>query len=194
MVDRRFTILAVCTANICRSPMIEILLRTWLDPNRFEVASAGVRGWDRKPMDPDAAAQLERLGQSAGSFQSQAIRPRLVGSADLVLTATRTHRSDVLALNPQALRRSFTLVELAALTALVDGDTPAELVAQAAQRRSLAPAEADVRDPYRRGPDVHRETADQIAAAVATISARLNAFPAGGKDPANAQRAQSHPG
>lgn len=178
MGDQRFTILAVCTANICRSPMIEILLTASLDPDRFEVVSAGVRGWDRKPMDPDAAMELQRLGQSAESFRSQAIGPRLVGSADLILTATREHRSDLLSANPQALRRSFTLVEFAALTALVDGNTPAELVAQAAQRRSLAPAEVDIRDPYRRGPDVHRETADQIAAAVATISARLNALPA----------------
>lgn len=179
MVDQRFTILAVCTANICRSPMIEILLTAALDPERFEVASAGVRGWDRKPMDAEAARELERLGQSAEAFQSQAIGPHLVGSADLILTATREHRSDLLSLNPQALRRSFTLVEFAALTALVDGESPAELVAQAAQRRSLAPADIDIRDPYRRGPDVHRETADQIAGAVGTISARLNALPAG---------------
>ena len=177
MEAARFTVLAVCTANICRSPMIEMLLRASLAPDRFEVASAGVRGWDGKPMDASAAIELERLGHSAEGFRSQAIGSRLVDSADLILTATREHRSDVLALNPLALRRSFTLVEFAALTALVDGDTPAELVAQAAQRRSLAPADADVRDPYRRGPDVHRDTADQIAAAVATISTRLNAFP-----------------
>lgn len=172
--DQRFTILAVCTANVCRSPMIELLLRASLDADHFEVASAGVRGWDRKPMDADAAAELARLGHSADAFSSQPIGSRLIDSADLVLTATREHRSDVLAINPRALRRSFTLVEFAALTALVDGDTPAELVARAAQGRSLAPADVDIRDPYRRGPDIHRETADQIAAAVATISARLN--------------------
>ncbi len=174
--DQRFTILAVCTANICRSPMIELLLHASLDPDRFEVASGGVRGWDRKPMDAFAATELTRLGYSSEAFVSQPISSRLVDSADLVLTATREHRSAVLGLNPRALRRSFTLVEFAALTALVDGDAPAELVAEAATRRSLAPAEADIRDPYRRGSDVHRETADQIAAAVATISRRLNAL------------------
>lgn len=176
MNAQRFTILAVCTANICRSPMIELLLRASLDPERFEVASGGVRGWDRKPMDAFAATELTRLGHSSADFLSQPIDSRLVDSADLVLTATREHRSDVLALNPRALRRSFTLVEFAALTSLVDGESPAELVAQAAARRSLAPAEADIGDPYRRGPEIHRETADQIAAAVATISERLNAL------------------
>lgn len=176
MVDQRFAILAVCTANICRSPMIEILLRDGLDPARFEVASAGVRGWDRKPMDTMAALELSRLGHSADAFRSHPIDSYLVESADLILTATREHRSDVLALNPQALRRSFTLVEFAALTSLVDGDEPAELVRQAALRRSLAPAQVDIKDPYRRGPDVHRQTADHIAEAVTTITARLNAL------------------
>lgn len=170
--------LAVCTANICRSPLIEILLRARLDDTRFEVASAGVRGWDRKPMDSMAAHELARLGHSAESFRSHPIDSYLVASADLILTATREHRSEVLALNPQALRRSFTLVEFAALTALVDGDDPAALVAAAAQRRSLAPAMADVPDPYRRGPEVHRATADQIDAAVTTIADRLNALAA----------------
>lgn len=176
MSDQRFAILAVCTANICRSPMIEILLRARLDSERFEVASAGVRGWDRKPMDSMAAMELLRLGHSADTFRSHAIDSYLVDSADLILTATREHRSDVLAMNPQALRRSFTVVEFAALTELVDADDPIQLVAQAALRRSLAPSKADVKDPYRRGPEVHRQTADQIDAAVQTIADRLNAF------------------
>jgi len=174
--EQRFAILAVCTANICRSPMMEILLRARLDDTRFEVASAGVRGWDRKPMDSMAATELRRLGHSAETFRSHAIDSYLVDSADLILTATREHRSAVLAMNPQALRRSFTLIEFAALTELVAGDDPHSLVAQAAVRRSLAPAEADVNDPFRRGPDVHRHTADEIDAAVATIAARLNAL------------------
>ncbi|MRJ75178.1 low molecular weight phosphatase family protein [Aeromicrobium sp. SMF47] len=172
----RFGILAVCTANICRSPMMEMLLQAQLDDSRYEVASAGVQGWDRKPMDASAAAELERLGHSAEGFRSHPIGSYLVDSADLILTATRTHRSDVLGLSPQALRRSFTLVEFAALSGIVTADSPRELVAQAAQQRSLAPAEIDIGDPYRRGPEVHRAIADQIAEAVATISTRLNAL------------------
>lgn len=173
-MSRRFAILAVCTANICRSPLIETLLRAELDPVHFEVASAGTHGWDRKPMDSMAAMELARLGHSAETFRSHAIDSYLIDSADLIVTATRAHRSDVLSHHPQALRRSFTLVEFAALVGLVDADTPAELVAKAAQHRSLAPAKADIPDPYRRGPEVHRATADQIAEATATISTRLN--------------------
>lgn len=182
MSDGRFAILAVCTANICRSPLMEILLRARLDGTRFEVASAGVRGWDRKPMDSMAAMELQRLGQTADTFESRPISSHLVDSADLVLTATREHRSAVLALNPQALRRSFTLIEFAALTDLVEAADPRALVAEAAVRRSLAPADADVKDPYRRGPDVHRATADQIDAAVTVVADRLNALTAASRD------------
>ena len=173
---RRFAVLAVCTANICRSPVMEVLLRDRLDGDRFEVASAGVRGWDRQPIDPMAAAELQRLGHASATFRSRSIDSSLVESADLVLTATREHRSDVLAANPKALRRTFTLLEFATLSGLVDAGGPEALVSQAAQHRRLAPADVDVIDPYRRGPDVHRATADQIDAAVATIAQRLNAL------------------
>jgi protein-tyrosine phosphatase len=176
MSNHRFAILAVCTANICRSPMIEALLRAQLESAQFEVASAGVRGWDRQPMDAMAAMELLRLGHSAESFRSHAIDTYLVDSADLILTATQSHRSDVLSLNPRALRRTFTLREFAALCDLVQGDDPHTLVAEAARRRSQAPADIDIGDPYRRSPDIHRETADQIDAAVRTISDRLNAL------------------
>ena len=180
MSTHRFAILAVCTANICRSPMIEALLRAQLDSAKFEVASAGVRGWDRQPMDAMAAMELLRLGHSAESFRSHAIDSYLVDSADLILTATQSHRSDVLSLNPRALRRTFTVREFAALCELVQGDDPQTLVAEAARQRSQAPPDIDIGDPYRRSPDIHRATADQIDEAVRTISDRLNALVAVG--------------
>jgi protein-tyrosine phosphatase len=180
MSPQRFTILAVCTANICRSPMIEALLRARLDPDRFEVASAGVQGWDHEPMDAMAAMELLRLGHQNTSFRSHAIDSYLVDSADLIVTATRVHRSEVLAMNPRALRRTFTLVEFAALADLVEGDDPRALVAEAARQRSKGPKEVDIGDPYRRSPQIHRTTADQIDEAVRTISRRLNALVAVG--------------
>lgn len=175
-VPRRLAVLAVCTANICRSPLMEILLHAQLDPRHFEVGSAGVRGWDAKPMDSMAAAELERLGHDAERFRSRRIDSHLVDSADLILTATRAHRSDVLSLNPLALRRSFTLLEFAALAAKVDASDPQSVIGQAARQRGLASGDVDIADPYRRGAAKHRHSADQIAGAAAVISERLNAL------------------
>jgi len=181
VTEDRFRVLAVCTANICRSPMIEILLRANLSPERFEVGSAGVRGFDGAPMDGMSAMELLRLGQSADAFASRPISTYLVDSSDLILTATRAHRSSVLSLNPLALRRTFTLVEFAALAALVEAeeelpegrDGLRAMVAAAARQRTRAPSEVDIDDPYRRSPEVHRRTADQIAEAVQAVAGSL---------------------
>ena len=176
MSGQRFAILAVCTANICRSPIMEVLLRAQLDDEEFEVASAGTQGWDQQPMDGMAAMELMRLGHANTAFRSHAIDTYLVDSADLILTATRSHRSAVLEITPGALRRTFTLLEFAALCGIVGGDDPRGLVADASRQRSKAPADIDIGDPYRRSPDVHRRTADQIDEAVRTVSERLNAL------------------
>ena len=180
MMSQRFAILAVCTANICRSPIMEALLRARLDDEEFEVASAGTQGWDQQPMDGMAAMELMRLGYSSKTFRSHAIDTYLVDSADLIVTATRAHRSAVLEITPAALRRTFTLLEFAALCGIVEGDDPRALVADASRQRSKAPSDIDIGDPYRRSPEVHRHTADQIDAAVRTISDRLNALVAVG--------------
>lgn len=171
---RRFTILAVCTANICRSPTIEILLRDRLDSSRFEIASAGVRGLPAAPIDSMVVLELARLGHSVTSFRSRALDAHHVKEAQLVLTAAREHRAEVLALSPQALRKTFTLREFAALAADAEAESLEGLVADAAHRRSTAPFDIDVQDPYRREPDVHRRVADQIAAAVDVIAGRLS--------------------
>jgi protein-tyrosine phosphatase len=174
-VEPRFAVLAVCTANICRSPFIEMVLRERLDDRHFEVASAGVRGWSDKPMDAMAAMELMRIGLTPGTFRSHPIDDYFVRSAGLILTATTDHRSEILGSSPEALRRTFTLLEFAQLVETVDGDDPATLVAEAARHRSRATGDLDVADPYRRKPAVYRSTSEQMDVACATIADRLNA-------------------
>ena len=112
--------------------MVEILLRQRLDPEDFEVASAGVQGWREAPVDSMVVLELERLGARADGFASRALEAEMVDDADLILTATREHRSEVLSRHPNALRRTFTLREFAALVEDMIGVTsPAEMVAAA---------------------------------------------------------------
>jgi len=171
----QFRILAVCTANICRSPMVEILLRQRLDPAVFVVASAGVQGWRDAPVDSMVVLELERLGARADGFASRALESQLVTDADLILTATRDHRSVVLGRYPGALRRTFTLREFAELVEnMVDVSSPEEMVAAAYLRRSEAGNDLDLPDPFRRPPDVHRTVADQIVEAVRIVAERLS--------------------
>jgi protein-tyrosine phosphatase len=178
--DNTFRILAVCTANICRSPLMERLLRQALSApspagTTFEVDSAGVRGWMDAPIDRDAAQQLTRLQGDTHDFRSRELTEGMVERADLVLTATTQHRADVLRLVPRGLRRSFTLLEFAQLVGQPGlrpayGD-PAKLVAAAAANRGLARlGDYDLPDPFQQGSAVHAAVADQIAAAVARIA------------------------
>lgn len=174
---KRFTILTVCTANICRSPLMEILLRDRLDPKRFEIASAGVRGWEDAPIDSMVVLELARLGHEATRHHSRALDVHHVEQADLVLTAAREHRAAVLAMSPRALRKTFTLREFAALIAGSDATSLQDLVFEASRRRSTAPADLDVLDPYMREPEVHRQVADMIASTVDVVADRLADLP-----------------
>jgi protein-tyrosine phosphatase len=168
-----FSILAVCTANICRSPMIELLLRKRLDPERFDLRSAGVYGWNRAPVDSMVALELARFGVSAKGFASRALDDEAIDQADLILAATRDHRAHILGRSPDALRKTYTLLEFAALMDGPDAASPEELVETAFKRRSQAKDDIDLSDPYRQPPDVHRLVADQVRAAVDTIAVRL---------------------
>jgi len=178
----RYAILTVCTANICRSPLMEMLLRRRLDSDVFEVSSAGVQGWESQPMDADAAAQLRRLGSDPGEFRSRPFTARIVEGSDLILTATREHRAGVLSVCPSALRRTFTLREFDALVADTDAASLHDLTDQAVRRRSQAPAMVDIGDPFQQGELVHQQIAEQINGAVGRVAEALNMAAANSPD------------
>ncbi len=167
-------ILVICTGNICRSPLAERLLQQRLH-GRAVVASAGVRGLPSQPMDPSAAAQLQRLGGDPTGFLSHRLVDGDVATADLVITMTRAHRSAVLALEPRALRRTFTLRELAHLLEQ-DGARfdPSSTITRLASERSGAPLDDyDIADPIGGSEQLHAEVADQIAACVDVVAAAI---------------------
>lgn len=119
--EQPFRVLMVCTANRIRSVMAEYLLRAKLAdlavPCPIEVAGAGTLTLDGEPIMPLAAEELVRRGLDPAGFASRALTARIVEGADLVLTATRDHRARVLEEVPLALKRTFTLLEFAALVA-----------------------------------------------------------------------------
>ncbi|MEO7894763.1 MAG: hypothetical protein ABIR57_11185, partial [Aeromicrobium sp.] len=167
----RFRILTVCTANICRSPLMELLLRQQLDTSVYEVGSAGVRGFKNAPMDPDAAIQATRFGADPQYFKSRPLTSDMVKVSGLILTATREHRSSVLVAEPMALRRTFTLLEFAKLAMEYRAEPLSELIADASRHRSHATGEIEINDPYLQGELVHQQIAERILVAVRQITA-----------------------
>lgn len=166
-------VLAVCTANLCRSPMMELMLRD--SGGDLTVTSAGVEATDGRPMDPDTSEVLGDRGLADPDFRSRQLKPDHLAQADLVLTATLAHRSAVVTQRPAALRRTFTLLEFADLVGDMDAPDVTALIADAAARRSRSTGDRDLADPYLRGLEAHREAAAIVAAAVATITAALSA-------------------
>jgi len=170
-----FRILFVCVGNVCRSPLGERLLASMLPVGDFEVSSAGVGALAGAAMDVDAAVHLEAYGASADGFVARQLTPAMVEDSDLVLTATKAIRSRVLEDSPAALRRTFTVLEFAALLDVVanDGD-PARLVRTAADERSRATLQDyDIGDPFRRGSEAHAAAAGAMITAVERIAKAL---------------------
>ena len=172
---RPFRVLFVCIGNVCRSPVGERLLASRLPSDRFEVSSAGVGAMVGYAMSKYAAEELRIFGGDPTGFAARQLAPGMLEQSDLVLTATRELRSQVLAEVPGALRRTFTVLEFAALTEQAEGSTPAEVVKWAgAHRSSVGRVEQDIPDPYRRGPEAHALAAQTIDTAVQQIAKALD--------------------
>ena len=161
-----FRVLFVCTGNLCRSPMAELLFdhhvgKGWSGPGRWRSESAGTAAGDGQPMHPHAATALAELGIDGGSFRTRRLRTPMLHTADLVLTATRGHRSVVAQMYPRVLGRLLTVNQFGYLLTHArptgGGGTAAQagaaLLQAAKAARSIAPArtdEDDLEDPVNR--------------------------------------------
>jgi len=190
-----FRLLFVCTGNICRSPVAEIMARHLLigglggnEAGRFEVSSAGVSAVVGEMMHPDTRDELRPWnldGLVAGEFRARQLRSSMVRRADLVLGANLRHRSAVVEREPAGLRTTFSLREFAALADAVDGDMlppedpvkrAFELVEQARMKRGLVPLDPDdlvVPDPMGQRIEVHRRAVMLITDAVYRIVGKI---------------------
>lgn len=185
-----FTVLVVCTGNICRSPLAEQLLRARFAAAGVEarIVSAGTRALVGHDMTPEAAALSVEYGGGKHHHRAQQLTAGLIADAHLVVTATREHRSAVVSMYPKSTRYAFTLNQLARLTA----DAPVEpatthpatitsYVAAIAASRGMTPPPAhagddDIEDPYRQSAAVYARVAASIDAAVSTITTGISAF------------------
>jgi len=135
-------VLFVCTGNVCRSPVAELVTRRLLADKfgpeaaaRFVVSSAGTNAVLGEPMDPLSRAELADAGldgDEATDFRSRPVTAEAIEAADLILTADRNHRSTVVQLAPSALGKTFCLREFARLLSSLDlADLPDDPVARA---------------------------------------------------------------
>jgi len=120
------SILIVCSANICRSPVAEAILRQRLEAaghGDVTVSSAGTLGLDGAPAAKHSASILAERGLSLAGHRSSSLELPVLDNAALILTMESGHVS------------------------LITGARPA-LAGRVRRLASMAGEERDVVDPY----------------------------------------------
>ncbi len=168
-------VLFVCTANICRSPYMEMLARHLAEDGApIHFSSAGTHGFEGAPMDPEMAEKLLAKRIDPSGFASRPITRELIAGSDLVLTADSTHRTMLLEDNPAAFRKIFTLGQFVEAARRLPPEVHGRaLVESVGQRRGNADPALDVTDPYRRGPEAIAAAADHLDELLAAAVDRL---------------------
>lgn len=104
-------IITLCTGNICRSPMAEVLLAHALAVSGVRVSSAGIGALVDTPADPLAIALMRERGLDLSAHRGRQATSELLYTADLVLTAEDIHTRWVLDHNPALRGRVFRLTK-----------------------------------------------------------------------------------
>ena len=161
--ERPYRIMFVCTGNICRSPMAEVITRSMASStaladgtalgDHLQVRSAGTGPWhEGEPIHPLAHKTLVRAGYAEDSHVAHQVLSAELGRIELMVALDRRHQQTLRGL----------------------GADPSRLALLRAFDPS-AGAAADVPDPYYGDDAVFDECRDMIAAGCAGIVASLAA-------------------
>jgi protein-tyrosine phosphatase len=159
--DQPYRIAFVCTGNICRSPMAEVITRSLATSavladgttlaDHLQVRSAGTGPWhEGEPMHPLAQAPLARGGSPDHRHVAHQVQSAELGDIELMVALDRRHQQTLRSL----------------------GADPGRLVLLRAFDPA-AGAAADVPDPYYGDDAVFDDCRDMIAAGCAGLIASL---------------------
>lgn len=113
------TILFICTANICRSPVAEALFAAWLRTQalggNWRAESAGTWAEPGLPASTYSQEVLGALGFDISSHRSRRVDRPMIEAADLVLCMTHSHREALQAEFPDLAGRIQLLSAMAGL-------------------------------------------------------------------------------
>lgn len=103
------SLLVVCTANVCRSPMAEALFRWKLRDVR--VMSAGVNAMPGLRADSRAIESVRRFGIDLQPHRSQPLAYWMLEASALVLTMSERQRREIVRRYPTVMGRVYRLLD-----------------------------------------------------------------------------------
>jgi len=108
------SILFVCTANICRSPLAMVLFRekVGLDVDNWRVESAGTWAYDGSPAAEMVRQVLSERGLDISDHRSRMVTKELLSNFDLILTMEQGHMEALKAEFPDLANRVYMLSEV----------------------------------------------------------------------------------
>lgn len=176
-MTRPLSILTLCTGNICRSPVAEAVLSTALGGTGITVSSAGTHAAVGSAAAPEAMSYVQGALGTHLDHHARRLDRGLLSRADLVLTMTVDQRGWVATEEPRALRRTFTMLELArvatelpASARFADLRAFAQGCAKLRTRNPARRADQDIVDPYG-GPSAgYTRSFTQVHAAAGVIA------------------------
>ncbi|WP_281862121.1 low molecular weight protein-tyrosine-phosphatase [Salana multivorans] len=163
-----FTVMTVCTGNICRSPMAEVVLRDAFERaglgDRVTVRSTAVTSEEiGNPIDSRAQRVLREAGYDVPRREAVRVRSDDAARTDLTLAMTRHHARELR-------RLGFPADEVVLFRAFEDGAPDGDPAAIDA---------ADTPDPWYGGPEDFAECLETVEACapgvVEYVSRRLDA-------------------
>jgi protein-tyrosine-phosphatase len=107
------SVLFVCTANICRSPMAEALWRIRLgDAAGWRVESAGTWAMDGQPAARYAQQVIQQRGSDLSQHRSRVVDKELLESFRLILVMEQGHKEALRFEFPAIASRVYLLSEM----------------------------------------------------------------------------------
>lgn len=176
-------VLFVCTGNICRSPMGELMFPLFFHDDSIVTDSAGIQGLINNSIDPSSERLMEQDGIDASAFRSKRLTPQIAMDSDLILCFTEFQRKKIVELAPRSRIRTFLLTDFADLCTycrannMIQGDTLEgrldSVLMNASLVRPMLPPAHEIDDPYRKDFPAFETTHEQIGEAFASIAAAL---------------------
>ena len=145
-----YTVLFICTGNICRSPMAEGLFRDLVKKNssEFVIQSAGVGAQNDLPPSENSVRAMHAIDIDITGQLSQMVTAELVKEANMIIGMTQGHSDMINLMFPEVSEKTFILNEF---------------------DQSIPVSERDISDPIGGSYEVYSDCRDQIKEGIISL-------------------------